>query len=60
MVKMFIKLTLFPVPLPTGGWHSAAWRTVHSMISIKAVSCLSVRATTNKQNNQGAFMTRVP
>lgn len=41
-------LTLFPVPLPTGGWHSAACRTVHSMISIKAVSCLSVRAAQQK------------
>lgn len=40
-------LTLLPVPLPTGGWHSAACRTVHSMISIKAVSCLSVRAAHN-------------
>jgi len=43
-------LTLFPVPRPTGGWHSAAWRTVHSMISIKAVSCLSVKAATTKTN----------
>lgn len=39
-----LSLTLLPVPLPTGGWHSAAWRMVQSMISIRAVSCLSVRA----------------
>lgn len=36
--------TLFPVPLPTGGWHSAACRIVQSIISISALSCLSVKA----------------
>lgn len=49
-------LTLLPVPLPTGGWHSAAWRTVHSMISIKAVSCLSVRATQTQNNEHHLYL----
>lgn len=39
--------TLFPVPLPTGGWHSQAWRMAHSMISTRAVSWRSVKAKTS-------------
>lgn len=42
-------LTLFPVPLPTGGWHSQACLTAHSMISTRAVSWRSVRAR-NRRN----------
>jgi hypothetical protein len=34
-------LTRFPVPLPTGGWASAAWRMVQTISSIRALSCLS-------------------
>lgn len=41
-------LTLFAVPLPTGGWHSQACRMAHSMISTSAVSWRSVRATNHK------------
>lgn len=43
-VSRFSVPTLFPVPLPTGGWHSAACRIVQSIISIRALSCLSVKA----------------
>lgn len=34
-------LTLLPVPLPTGGCASAACRMVHTMSSIRALSCRS-------------------
>lgn len=44
--------TLFPVPLPTGGWHSAACLMVQSIISIRALSCLSVSAEKKKKDNQ--------
>lgn len=39
--------TLFPVPLPIGGWHSQAWRMAHSMSSTRAVSWRSVKAKTS-------------
>lgn len=42
------RLTLFPVPLPTGGWHSQACRMAHSMISTRAVSWRSVRAKNHR------------
>lgn len=44
-------LTLFPVPLPTGGWHSQACRTAHSMISTSAVSWRSVRAESRRHRS---------
>ena len=33
--------TRFPVPLPTGGCASAACRMVHTISSMRALSCLS-------------------
>ena len=42
-------LTLFPEPLPTGGWHSQACRMAQSMISTRAVSWRSVRAKNHRQ-----------
>lgn len=56
------RLTLFPVPLPTGGWHSEAWRMVQSMISISAVSCRSVKAKgKDKQlNHMHSLPSKIP
>lgn len=50
-------LTLFPVPLPTGGWHSQACLMAHSMISTRAVSWRSVRA---KNRRHGKLPTTCP
>lgn len=55
-VCIYCRLTLLPVPLPTGGWHSQAWRTAHSMISIRAVSCRSV--SSKRQQECVTQMTR--
>lgn len=57
-VKIRLLHTLFPLPLPTGGWHSQACRMAHSMISTRAVSCRSVRA--KKQNKKEHRRSRSP
>lgn len=61
-ISRFLVPTLFPVPLPTGGWHSAACRIVQSIISISALSCLSVRAeiSRNGRYNTAEFLCEFP
>lgn len=51
-----LTLTLFPVPLPTGGWHSQACRMAQSMISTRAVSWRSFRAKKKNIKNVTKYL----
>lgn len=51
-----VPLTLLPVPLPTGGCASAACLIVHTISSMRALSCRSDIATGGRKQATSALM----
>lgn len=55
-LPIIVPLTLLPVPLPTGGCASAACLIVHTISSIRALSCRSDIATEGRKQQRSALM----